>query len=97
MSALSTLSCNHLRRLSHNKQPVFSFSLLALVIASSLHAQAANAETSTDTNQTLLVTAAQNNSNEATNTDYSVPVTRASTKMALTVRDTPQSVSVITK
>ncbi len=97
MSALSTLSSNQFHRLKNYSQPVFSFSLLALVIASSLHAQAANAETSTDTNQTLLVTAAQNNSNEATNTDYSVPVTRASTKMALTVRDTPQSVSVITK
>jgi outer-membrane receptor for ferric coprogen and ferric-rhodotorulic acid len=97
MSALSTLSCNHLRRLSHYKQPVFSFSLLALVIASSLHAPAANAETTTDNNQTLVVTAAQNNSDDKASTDYSVPVTRAATKMALTVRDTPQSVSIITK
>ncbi|WP_294904614.1 ferric-rhodotorulic acid/ferric-coprogen receptor FhuE [Tatumella sp. UBA2305] len=55
--------------------------------------------TSNSKSSTLVVTAQDqaNDSGVPKPTDYNVPLTRAATKMALTARDTPQSISVITK
>ena len=72
-------------------------SLLALVIATALHSPKVSAAETSTQEQTLEVTAAAGSSNSSQDTDYNVPVTRAATKLALTARDTPQSVSVITK
>ncbi|MFJ5160364.1 ferric-rhodotorulic acid/ferric-coprogen receptor FhuE [Pantoea sp. NPDC088449] len=69
-------------------------SLLAMLIASGI-AQAAE---STPPEQTLNVDAsASADQQEQAAKDYSVPVTRAGTKMALTARDIPQSVSIVSK
>lgn len=72
-------------------------SLLALVIATAIHSPKVSAADTTTKEQTLEVTAAAGSTNSSQDTDYNVPVTRAATKLALTARDTPQSVSVITK
>jgi outer-membrane receptor for ferric coprogen and ferric-rhodotorulic acid len=72
-------------------------SLLALVIATALHSPKVSAAETTTKEQTLEVTAAAGSINSSQDTDYNVPVTRAAIKLALTARDTPQSVSVITK
>jgi len=72
-------------------------SLLALVIATALHSPKVSAAETTTKEQTLEVTAAAGSTSNSQGTDYNVPVTRAATKLALTARDTPQSVSVITK
>ena len=72
-------------------------SLLALVIATAIHSPKVSAADTTTNEQTLEVTAAAGSTNSSLDTDYNVPVTRAATKLALTARDTPQSVSVITK
>lgn len=72
-------------------------SLLALVIATALHSPKVSAAETTTKEQTLEVTAAAGSTSNSQDTDYNVPVTRAATKLALTARDTPQSVSVITK
>ncbi len=72
-------------------------SLLALVVATALHSPKVSAAETSTQEQTLEVTAAAGSSNSSQDTDYNVPVTRAATKLALTARDTPQSVSVITK
>ncbi len=74
-------------------------SLLAVVIAASFsnHARAAETTTSAATdNQTMLVSASEDSGvADTTKTDYSVPVTRAGTKLTSTLRDIPQSVSII--
>lgn len=72
-------------------------SLLALVIATAIHSPKVSAADTTTKEQTLEVTAAAGSTNSSQDMDYNVPVTRAATKLALTARDTPQSVSVITK
>lgn len=65
---------------------------LAALIAVALHGPAAAAQQE----ETLTVDAAA--SEESTpESDYSVPVTQAGTKMTLTARDIPQSVSIISK
>ena len=76
-------------------QGVLRVSLLAMMIASGI-AQAAD---KTNSEQTLTVdaSASADAQQEQAAKDYSVPVTRAGTKMALTARDIPQSVSIISK
>lgn len=71
-----------------------SLSLLAVLIASALPVSAAE---TAQKEQNLVVNAATDDSSNTAETDYNVPVTRAATKLALTARDTPQSISVITK
>ena len=78
----------------------FRFSLLAVIVTSSLaHNVARAAETSTPAasrDQTLTVSASADDAvTTSPKTDYSVPVTRAGTKMLGTVRDVPQSVSIV--
>lgn len=72
---------------------VLRLSVLAMLVSSGI-AQAAE---TTSNEQTLTVNANSSSDAQQAATDYNVPVTKASTKMALTARDTPQSVSVITK
>ncbi|WP_082678145.1 ferric-rhodotorulic acid/ferric-coprogen receptor FhuE [Type-E symbiont of Plautia stali] len=75
-------------------QRALRISVLAMMVASGI-AQAAD---STKTEQTLTVDAsASSDMQEQAAKDYSVPVTRAGTKMALTARDIPQSVSIVSK
>ncbi|MBT9183062.1 ferric-rhodotorulic acid/ferric-coprogen receptor FhuE [Pectobacterium punjabense] len=76
----------------------FGVSLLALLISASfLPAQAATEEKPTS-GDTLVVSANANANAEVSDPqDYSVKVTNAGTKMTLTPRDIPQSVSVISK
>ncbi|HAU5563702.1 TPA: ferric-rhodotorulic acid/ferric-coprogen receptor FhuE [Serratia fonticola] len=76
-------------------QRALRVSLLAMMVASGI-AQAAD---STNTEQTLMVNASASSDaqQEQAAKDYSVPVTRAGTKMALTARDIPQSVSIVSK
>ena len=68
----------------------FSFSLMALCICSSLYAATAVAE------ETIVVGATQSSAAEEEKS-YTVPATRAGTKLNLTQRDIPQSVSVVTE
>lgn len=72
-------------------------SLLTVVIASALHMPYVSAADTASSEETLEVTASSGNAEGTQDTDYNVPVTRAATKMALTARDIPQSVSVISK
>ena len=75
-------------------QRALRLSLLAVMVASGI-AQAAE---TTNTEQTLNVDASANaDQQQQAAQDYSVPVTRAGTKMALTARDIPQSVSIVSK
>lgn len=75
-------------------QRALRLSLLAMMVASGI-AQAAE---TTNTEQTLNVDASANaDQQQQAAQDYSVPVTRAGTKMALTARDIPQSVSIVSK
>ncbi|MDE1186417.1 MAG: ferric-rhodotorulic acid/ferric-coprogen receptor FhuE [Pantoea sp.] len=74
-------------------QPALRLSVLALLIASGI-AHAAEADSK---EQTLTVNASTDDQQQQAASDYNVPVTRAATKMALTARDTPQSISVISK
>ncbi|MEG3131506.1 ferric-rhodotorulic acid/ferric-coprogen receptor FhuE [Pantoea cypripedii] len=74
-------------------QPALRLSVLALLIASGI-AHAAEADSK---DQTLTVNASTDDQQQQAASDYNVPVTRAATKMALTARDTPQSISVISK
>ena len=77
-----------------------SLSLLAVVVAAALQVPYASAAETTETNnkeQNLVVSASSDSGSNTQETDYNVPVTRSATKMALTARDTPQSVSVISK
>ncbi|MCU5772105.1 ferric-rhodotorulic acid/ferric-coprogen receptor FhuE [Erwiniaceae bacterium BAC15a-03b] len=74
-----------------------SLSLLAVVIAAALQVPYASAAETTKKEETLVVDATTESASTPQATDYNVPVTRAATKMALTARDTPQSVSVISK
>lgn len=68
----------------------FSFSLMALCISSAVYAAPAGAE------DTIVVNAVEENAAQAA-TSYTVPATRAGTKLNLTQRDIPQSVSVVTE
>lgn len=80
------------------KKPALS--LLAMVVTSAISAQSLAAETAkTDAQQTLVVNANSDASNSDTPqpTDYSAPVTTSGTKLTLTPREVPQSVSIITQ
>lgn len=77
-----------------------SLSLLAVVVAAAMQVPYASAAETTEANnkeQNLVVNATTDSASSTQETDYNVPVTRSATKMALTARDTPQSVSVISK
>ena len=76
-------------------QNVLRVSLLAMMVASGIAQAAGN----TNSEQTLTVDASANaaEQQEQAAKDYNVPVTRAGTKMALTARDIPQSVSIVSK
>lgn len=82
-----------------NKKSVHS--LMALSIASALSATAAHAEDSaskTSAEQTMVVTADDNGETLSDPAkSYTVPATRTGTKLNLTQRDNPQSVSVLTQ
>ncbi|GBO50497.1 FhuE receptor [Pectobacterium versatile] len=76
----------------------FGVSLLALLISASFLPAQATAEENPASGDTLVVSANANASAEASDPqDYSVKVTNAGTKMTLTPRDIPQSVSVISQ
>lgn len=78
-------------------KPFGVFFLALLISASFLPAQAA-AEENPASGDTLVVSANANANAEASDPqDYSVKVTNAGTKMTLTPRDIPQSVSVISQ
>ncbi len=79
------------------KQPL-QRSLLAVLIAASVAHSAQAAETPAS-EQTLTVdgSASAGDAAQQAAQDYSVPITRAGTKMALTTRDIPQSVTVVSK
>lgn len=72
-------------------------SVLTVMIISALQISAAHAADTTQKEPELVVDATAGSTGSTTDTDYKTPVTRASTGMALTARDTPQSISVITK
>lgn len=88
-------------RLAHaHRRDLPSLSLLAVVVAAALQVPYASAAETTEANnkeQNLVVNATTDSASSTQETDYNVPVTRSATKMALTARDTPQSVSVISK
>ncbi|MEI7366220.1 ferric-rhodotorulic acid/ferric-coprogen receptor FhuE [Pectobacterium sp. 1950-15] len=76
----------------------FGVSLLALLISASFLPAQAAAEENPASGDTLVVSANANANAEASDPqDYSVKVTNAGTKMTLTPRDIPQSVSVISQ
>lgn len=76
----------------------FGVSLLALLISASFLPAQAAAEENPASGDTLVVSANANANAEASAPqDYSVKVTNAGTKMTLTPRDIPQSVSVISQ
>lgn len=68
-------------------------SLLAMLVASGMAQAAATPENES----TLTVEASAASQPEQNAADYSVPITRAGTKMALTARDIPQSVTLISQ
>lgn len=77
----------------------FTFSLMALCVAGALHPSIVRAADSS-TEQTMVVEAdgsAEQKSKEEQAKSYTVPATRAGTKLNLTQRDNPQSVSVVTQ
>lgn len=75
------------------------YSLLATLVAGivSHNVFAAAAPASETDNQTLIVNAAEQPSANNATSDYSVPITRAGNKLLSTVRDIPQSVSIISE
>ncbi len=72
-------------------------SLLAVLVAASVAQSAHAADTAASSEQTLVVDASASSTGQQDVRDYSVPITRAGTKMALTARDIPQSVTVVSK
>ncbi|MDO6406688.1 ferric-rhodotorulic acid/ferric-coprogen receptor FhuE [Pantoea phytobeneficialis] len=83
------------REHARTSQRVLRLSMLAMLITSGI----AHAADTANKEQTLTVNASATNADQQEQgaQDYSVPVTRAGTKMALTARDIPQSVSIISK
>lgn len=69
-------------------------SCLAALIAAALYAPATLAA---QQEETMVVDGASESADSTQQSDYSVPVTEAGTKMTLTARDIPQSVSIISK
>ena len=73
-----------------------SLSVIAVFVSSSIHSvQAAPTAAPKAADDTVVVTGQTGNDTGSTAQDYSVPVTTAGTKMLLTQRDIPQSVSII--
>jgi len=93
----SATSQHRVNRLASANARIPALSLLAVVVATALHVPYSSAADTAKKDDTLVVTASPDSADSTQDTDYNVPVTRAATKMALTARDTPQSVSVITK
>jgi len=76
----------------------FIFTSLATLIHLTLYASAAQAAENVDKQDVMVVDgSADDNTAAQESHDYSVKTTRAGTKMLLTPRDVPQSVSVITE
>ncbi|WP_254313176.1 ferric-rhodotorulic acid/ferric-coprogen receptor FhuE [Rahnella aceris] len=91
---------NNKQNIHNNSGKKLSLSVIALLISSSLHsAYAAETPAKKTAGDTVVVTGENNSAGvaETAATDYSVPVTTAGTKKALTARDIPQSVSIISK
>ena len=90
------MSCKEMRVRDAGLAPqrTLRLSLLAVLVASGV-AQAADTQNSEAT-RPLMPAPAQAQQAQAA-ADYSVPVTRAGTKMALTARDIPQSVTIVSK
>ncbi|HEY0210595.1 ferric-rhodotorulic acid/ferric-coprogen receptor FhuE [Acerihabitans sp.] len=77
---------------------VFALSLIAVLVTSSFNlALAAPPAGKKSSDETMVVDAQANGEAGTDRQDYSVPVTRAGTKMLLVPRDIPQSVSIISK
>ncbi len=76
-----------------------SLTTVAVLVAAALQMPYASAAPTTPKDETMVVEAGTGSAGSASpeESDYSVPVTRAGTKMALTARDIPQSVSIISK
>lgn len=76
-----------------------SLSVIALFVSSSLHSVHAAETTAPKAADDTVVVTGQTGGNDTGSTaqDYSVPVTTAGTKMLLTQRDIPQSVTIISK
>ena len=85
---------NREMRLSEGASVKRVLTCLAAFIAIALHGNAAWAAAQ---EETLVVDAAVDSEENSTQSDYSVPVTQAGTRMTLTARDIPQSVSIISK
>ncbi len=81
--------------MASNRLP--SLSLLAVVVTTALQTSYASAADIAKKDDSLVVTASADSGQSTQETDYNVPVTRAATKLALAARDTPQSISVISK
>ena len=73
------------------------YSVVAALVAVAIQVPHASAAEVTKEQQTLTVDATASTASNTAATDYSVPVTNAGTKMSLTARDIPQSVSIISK
>ncbi len=73
------------------------YSVVAALVAVAVQMPHACAAATTKEQQPLTVDATANSTDNTDATDYSVPVTNAGTKMSLTSRDIPQSVSIISK
>ncbi|MEN5017288.1 ferric-rhodotorulic acid/ferric-coprogen receptor FhuE [Erwinia sp. Eh17-17] len=80
--------------LSCSAAGIFTPSIAALLVMAALQPAFAADGKTTDT---LTVEANADTAAAQATTDYSVPVTRAGTKMPLTLRDIPQSATIVTK
>lgn len=92
--------CNRENRttdLAPADMPVPARALLAVVIAAALQTPFVHAADTAPVEDVIEVNGTATQADNPPATDYSVPVTRAATKMALTARDIPQSVSIISQ
>ncbi|QHM72153.1 ferric-rhodotorulic acid/ferric-coprogen receptor FhuE [Mixta intestinalis] len=94
---LALLTNNRERRVRASvsvKNAALILTPLATLVAAALYLPGAAAA---QKEEMLVVEASDDSTNETQQSDYSVPVTQAGTKMTMTVRDIPQSVSIISK
>lgn len=73
------------------------YSVVAALVAVAIQLPHASAAEVAKEQQSLTVEATASSAADTAATDYSVPVTNAGTKMSLTARDIPQSVSIISE
>jgi len=73
-----------------------SYTVVAALVALAIHIPRAHAADAAK-EQTLTVSGTADSADSTAATDYSVPVTNAGTKMSLTSRDIPQSISITSK